>query len=229
MFPFRLEVEGRLSYKTRTPPRMRAGPVIAFLLLVVGAFAGGLYWWFSHPILIVHLDSPLTQNLDKAAYRSAFFESGVKRVRLMEDSEVAEEELGEKSGEVLIALKLSDERNPEIDKEGLEQGLTGPGYTYGYVGYVYAPDVDLFLNKHKATLIERGVVDMEKARRRLITNTAVHESWHAIAQSVSHNPKNTDSVMFIDPGRIPEKFAGERLRFTEGHKVRLTRIFKPEF
>jgi hypothetical protein len=196
-------------------------------LVVLLSLGAGLFWWFSHPRLVVRLDPELFRRLDKEAYVSALREAGALRIQLLEsDSRIG---LGRIGRTVIIAVVLSQDRNPELDEEMIARGLTGPGYTDGYVGYVYEPDVKLFIKKHRAAFQEAGHLDWNEIERRMITNTAVHESWHAIAQSTSHNPKDKNSVMYMDPGKAPLSYGARKLSFTAGHKVRLQRIFQPDY
>lgn len=189
-------------------------------LCFVGALA---YWWFRHPLLQVWVEPEMAEYLDEEAFREAFKKAGVRRIKIRQGPN--SDPLGEFEGLVRIGLALSPDRNPALDEEMLARGLTGPGYTEGYRGIAYHPDITLFMLKHRQKFMAAGIYDWAEVERRLITNTAVHEAWHAITQSTSHNPVDVKSVMYLDPGRSPLGYGWERLQFTAGHKDRLHKKF----
>lgn len=104
-------------------------------------------------------------------------------------------------------------------------GLTGPGFTEGRKSYIYGPDVKAFLAKHKPKFRQADKTNWKEIERRMVTNTAVHEVWHAVCLSKSHNPVDSDSVMMLDPGKHVLAFGTERLYFTKGHRQRLMQQF----
>lgn len=206
----------------KVSPMRRLPTILTALALLAGLILFCL-WWSRLPVLTVFVDPALRSELDTFSYRQVFAEAGVFRVKVLPFAG-DERLLGDHDGNRSIAIVLENKRNPLLDDEMITQGLTGPGYTEGWIAKVYAPDIDLFLEKYSAAWAE---IDRSTVRRRLITNTAVHESWHAIAQSHSHNPVDQDSVMFMDPGKAPESYGGRVLRFTRGHLRRLQEIFSP--
>ena len=161
--------------------------------------------------------------LDRPSYIQVLREAGVRRIRLIEGEPT--EPLGESGGEIRIALALSKENNPKLDDAMRAKGYTGPGYTDRRTGIAYKPDIDRFLKKHKEKFRKAGLLDWDALERRMITNTAVHESWHAITQSTSHNTTDTTSVMYENPSGAALNFCNTKMKFTAGHRDRLVKIF----
>ena len=58
-----------------------------------------------------------------------------------------------------------------------------------------------------------------------MTNAAVHETWHAITLSTSHNVDDKTSVMYIDPGDAALEYGSLLMPFTKGHRDRLREMF----
>ena len=198
---------------------------IAYLLLFLLTLGSAYLAWFLHlPTLVVYYEPEARHSVDWDGFLYPLREAGVRRIRLVEGLPEANE-LGEKEGTVSIGLVLSEERNPALDEDMIARGLTGPGYTIDWTCYVYKPDVELFLKKHQQSLRRAGAEDWAEVKRRLVTNTAVHEAWHAINQSTSHNPTDPESLMFMDPGRSPATYCLDRPLFTKGHRTRLKRRF----
>ncbi len=205
---------------------MRRGLLIGLSVALCGAaLAIAAAYQRRTPRLTIHLDPKLLQTIHLADFTAAFRDAGVSRLSVLPGPPPSN--LGRHGRDIEVAVVLSPERNPLLDSDMLRQGLTGPGYTVGWVGYVYAPDIDLFLAKHRARYAAAGVRDLNAVRRRLITNTAVHEAWHAIAQSTSHNVADLDSVMYIDPGKGAIPYGTQPLAFTRGHRDRLADLFRP--
>ena len=196
-----------------------------FAVLLVSSF---YFWWVGSPKLVIYLDPNLREAIDLDALEIPLRDAGARRFeyihRLPEDGE-----LGQRKDSVAIALLLSQDRNPELDEEMLARGLTGPGYTYGYSCFVYEPDCKLFIQKHREKLLKDGLQDWTEISRRLKTNTAAHEAWHAICQSTSHNPSNPKSLMYMDPARSPRTYCWDRPLFTQGHKARLQSVFATRY
>lgn len=195
------------------------------LIVSVGLLAALLGWWSRLPVLVVYYGPEAKQAIDWDGFLAPLREAGIQRVQLVEGLP-PEGTLGETPRRVSIAVALSNERNPALDEEMLARGLTGPGYTLERTCFVYKPDVALFLAKHKGSLKALGAKDWDQVKRRLITNTAVHEAWHAITQSTSHNPRDPESLMYMDPGRSPQTYCLERPHFTLGHRERLRERFR---
>lgn len=195
-----------------------------FAALIVAVLATVSQWQRHSPLLTVHLDPMLMEVVYLDDFRRAFHDAGVARLDLLPGPPPST--LGRRGSDIEVAVVLSSLRNPQLDGEMLRLGLTGPGYTEGWVGHVYAPDVDLFLAKHRSKYEAAGFSDLAAVRRRLITNTAVHETWHAIAQSTSHNVTDMDSVMYIDPGKAAIPYGTQALPFTRGHRDRLGELFR---
>ncbi len=189
------------------------------ILLVVAALAGGAVVW-RKPGLVIYLDPALRDQLDLTSLRRVFWRAGVWKLSLRPyqgDSTL----LGERT----IAIELGQGRNPLLTPETIERGFTGPGHTEERVARVYPEDIDLFMVKHHRKFMQAGYNDWERMRRRLMTNTAVHEAWHAITLSHSHNVTDLDSVMYKDPGKGALSYATRELNFTRGHLERLHEIF----
>ena len=208
-------------------PAFRA---LFFCLLALIVLTGGfLYkWWVSHPILVVYVAPNIKSKINLNDFIRPFRDAGVQRIQFR-DGTPSNPQLGQKLNEVHIAVALSQDRNPGLDEDMIERGLTGPGYTDGFICYVYEPDVKLFIAKHRKSLETAGIADWDEVERRLITNTAAHEGWHAITQSTSHNPSDTSSLMYMDPGKSPSTYCWDKPLFTAGHKKRLMTRFAPKF
>lgn len=206
---------------------MKTRVLLGLSLLCLFLLGAPAYWWFRHPVLEVWVEPEMSEYLDFETFKVAFRNAGVRRIDLRQG--LHSEPLGQFDGIVRIGLGLSPDRNPALDEEMLARGLTGPGYTEGYRGIAYHPDIKLFLIKHRQKFIAAGIRDWAEVERRLITNTAIHEAWHAITQSTSHNPVDVKSVMYMDPGRSPLGYGWERLQFTAGHKDRLQKRFSAQW
>ncbi|MBI3929214.1 MAG: hypothetical protein HY319_26955 [Armatimonadetes bacterium] len=201
-------------------------PRAVFAAIAVSGVLAAILWWCCHPRLIVYVDPSMLSELDLSAYRRAFHQAGV--VRLTVVSRLPEgRSLGDLPHGVAIEVVNRSGRNPLLDAESLALGLTGPGHTQDRTAVVYPEEIDAFLKKYRDTYARAGSQDWGEVRTRLVTNTAVHESWHAITRSHSHNPRDKDSVMFIDPGKACVEFGTQNLRFTLGHRDRLQEIFAP--
>lgn len=200
---------------------------LAVTFLILG-LAGAGYWWYTrHPVLVVYVDSAMAEKLNRAAFLRVYQEAGVRRIEMIVGEPV--EPLGEYGTEVRIALKLSPGWNPKVDKELRDKGSTGPGYTDRRTGIAYLPEIRKFMTKHRRKFQEAGLLDWDHMERCMITNTAVHEGWHAITQSTSHNARDVDSVMYLDPGRAVLNFCASEMRFTAGHRDRLEDMFSPKY
>jgi hypothetical protein len=202
---------------------------IALIVGLISVFAGGTFcWWYSlRPILVVYVDADLSRHLDHARFKRVYREAGVWRIRMLEGEPT--QELGEAPGEVRIALKLSQDWNPKLDEEMRARGYTGPGYTDLRTGIAYHPDIKKFLAKHRAKFQKAGLMDWEALERGMITNTAIHEGWHAIAQSTSHNARDPESVMYENPSGAALNYCSNRMKFTAGHRDRLRDMFAPKY
>lgn len=183
---------------------------------MVALLTGSSFVW-RKPGLVIHLDPALGRELDLLSVRRVFWRAGVWKLRFAG----REGELGPRA----VALELGRGRNPLLTPQMIAQGLTGPGHTEDRVAQVYLEDIDLFLVKHRHKFTEAGYYNQAAVRRRLITNTAVHEAWHAITLSHSHNVTDTDSVMFKDPATGALSYGTRELNFTRGHLGRLQEIF----
>lgn len=201
----------------------RGKSLLVVLLVLIGASL--IVWWKSLPQLVVYRGLEAQSQVDWAAFCRPLRDAGVRRIALMDG--VPDRPLVETPRRVEIAVMISPDRNPALDQEMIALGLTGPGYTIGRHCYVYDPDISLFLAKHKPELTQLGVEDWDLARRRLITNTAIHEAWHGITQSTSHDPIHTESLMFMNPGASPRTYCIDWPLFTRGHKKRLEQRFRP--
>lgn len=197
----------------------------AIAALAALALAALVFWWTRLPSLVVYLQEPTPGLLDRDHYRRVFREAGVFRLELRQGPPT---ELGynQERQELVIELRLVDQANPKVDERSRELGLTGPGFTEGRISTVYLTDVEAFVIKHRREYMSNQASDWNGVKRCLIANTAVHESWHAIALSASHNPTDKDSVMYIDPGRAVLQFGTTRMPFTRGHERRLREIFR---
>ena len=201
----------------------RGKSLLVVLLVLIGASL--IVWWKSLPQLVVYRGLEAQSQVDWAAFCRPLRDAGVRRIALMDG--VPDRPLVETPRRVEIAVMISPDRNPALDQEMIALGLTGPGYTIGRHCYVYDPDISLFLAKHKPELTQLGVEDWDLARLRLITNTAIHEAWHGITQSTSHDPIHTESLMFMNPGASPRTYCIDWPLFTRGHKKRLEQRFRP--
>lgn len=203
---------------------------MAFWVAVSLALVGVATWYAVLPRLRVFVDPDLTPEVDWDAFRAAFHGAGVHRVELVVlDSREAVKALalGPQARSMDIALMSPRGRNPLLDAEALQAGKTGPGHTEGRVANVYPDEIARFLWKHKDRYRAAGTTDWLTIRQHLYTNTAVHEVWHATANSHSHNPVDMDSVMYQDPGAGALSFGTRNLPFTRGHRDRLVEIFRP--
>lgn len=197
----------------------------AVAVLATLVLAGLLLWWTRLPRLVVYVQESSPGLLDRTHYRTVFREAGVWRLKLR-DGEPAKLGWDSQSRTLAIELRLVDEANPKVDQSSRELGLTGPGFTEGRVSTVYLVDVKAFVVKHREDYLHLEATDWSAVERRLVANTAVHESWHAIALSASHNPTDKQAVMYIDPGRAAVEFGTTRMLFTRGHERRLREIFR---
>ena len=203
---------------------------VLLALGILGLFASLVfYWWTRHPLLVVYVDPKLESLLDLEAYKAPLKDSGARRIKIIHALPTNNDELGSKEREFSIALELSEERNPRLDEEMLAAGLTGPGYTDKYTCLMYRTDIKLFIQKHRKIFQDRGLLDWQEIERRMYTNTAAHETWHALSQSVSHNPSDPNSLMYMFAGKSPLTYAWNRPMFTAGHKSRLQQLFAPRF
>lgn len=199
-------------------------------ILACLVFSALLGYWALLPTLRVYVDPDLAFEVDWVAFRDTFVAAGVDKVELvvLERSEdVAARPLGP-SGRVLsVGLVSRRGRNPYLDAEALEAGKTGPGHTEGRLAVVHPDEIMRFLWKHRRRYPGKPSPDWISVRGHLFTNTAVHEAWHAVANSHSHNPVDRDSVMFWDPGAAALEFGTRALPFTRGHRQRLQELFAP--
>jgi hypothetical protein len=199
--------------------------VVALLSALAG---GGYYWWYSlHPVLVVYVEPEMSRHLDHDRFKRVYREAGVRRIRLLEGEPT--EELGEAPGEVRIALSLSQGWNPKVTEEMRARGSTGPGYTDHRTGIAYHPEIKQFLKKHRVKFRQAGLLDWNDLERKMITNTAIHEGWHAIVQSTSHNTRDTQSVMYESPSGAALNYCSDRMRFTAGHRDRLGSMFSAKY
>lgn len=198
---------------------------ISYLLLMIVGFAFlFLARWSRTPVLEVYYSPEAAGAVNWQDFEYPLQRAGVERIRLIE-KEPTDELMGETDDCVRIGIALSAERNPALTQEMIARGLTGPGYTIGRIGYVYKPDIELFLKKHWRTL-DLDHRNLDEVRKRLITNTAAHEAWHAICQSTSHNPLDVDSLMYMNPSGSPRTYCLDRPLFTKGHLKRLQERFR---
>lgn len=203
---------------------------MAFWVAVSLALVGVAAWWAVLPRLRVHVDPDLAHEVDWDAFRSAFLGAGVYRLEIVEMGSREDVQglfLGPQPRSMEIALVAPRGRNPLLTEEAVEAGKTGPGGTDGRVAAVYPDEIARFMWKHRSRYQEAGTTDWLSVRQHLFTNTAVHEAWHATANSHSHNPIDMDSVMYQDPGAGALAFGTRYLAFTRGHRDRLVEIFRP--
>lgn len=197
--------------------------VLVFLLLFAVVGVGFAWWYTLHPVLVVYLDPELSQHMDRARFKRVYRDAGVWRIRFVEGEPT--EELGETRGEIRIALDLSQDWNPKVTDEMRAQGSVGPGYTDRRTGIAYQPEIKQFLKKNRAKFRQAGLLDWNTLERHMITNTAIHEAWHAITQSTSHNTRDKESVMYESPSGAALNYCSNRMRFTAGHQKRLHDMF----
>ncbi|MEW6279940.1 MAG: hypothetical protein AB1758_15025 [Candidatus Eremiobacterota bacterium] len=204
----------------------RVAAVLGLLVL-----AGLLAWWgiwLCRPELVVYLDPQLDGLVDPEAFASRFREAGVAHLRLRPYA--GDVTLDSRGRTVCIAVVARPGRNPLLTPADLQAGLTGPGYTEDRLAGLYPEDLERFLVKHRRRFIQAGLQqDWGQVRRYLYTNTAVHEAWHAAAQSHSHNPRRVDSVMYWDAAGNVLQLGSRSLGFTDGHRERLRRMFRPRW
>lgn len=186
-------------------------------------------WWnLCVPRLVIYVDPALRGRIDERSLIERFREVGVSRVSLRPfQGDITLERGGKR---VAVALVSRPGRNPLLKPADLERGLTGLGYTEDGIAGVYPEDVERFLVKHRRKYITAGLQgDWSVVRRSIETNTAVHEVWHAVAESHSHNPVDRSSVMYWNAAENALELGSQPLPFTQGHKDRLEKMFRPRW
>lgn len=134
---------------------------------------------------------------------------------------------------VRIVLEGASGTNPHVSAASRRAHLFGPGYTDGDVARVYVDELRGYMFKHRQEWVtafersrpDRAQVDWNVVWRHLVTNTAVHESWHAATHSHAHNVTDIGSVMYGNAADNVLLLGTEWLPFTRGHRTRLEEIF----
>lgn len=196
--------------------------LVRFVLLGVLLLALVMGAWQGYPELRVYVDPHLDPRVDWEAFRRAFNRAGVARLRLLPLE--GEPPLGAWPHQVAIALVQVGGRNPLLDEQARRRGLTGPGYTRGRVAQVYPDEIARLLWKRRREFGNSGR-SWPEIRLFFFTNVAIHEAWHAITGSHSHNVEDPASAMFYDPGAAALHLGSDYLPFTRGHRQRLQEIF----
>lgn len=189
-----------------------------------------LAWWATLPGLRVYVDPDLAFEVDWFAFRKAFLDAGVRKVEVLampRSEDVLAQDLGPWRRRMSVGLLSSRGRNPLLTAEDEKNGRTGPGSSAGRLAVVHPDELARFLGKHRASWPGTPEPDLVDVRRYLFTNTALHETWHAVTDSAAHNPVDREAVMFGDPAANAAELGSRFLSFRGGERQRLVELFAP--